>query len=153
MPGSEDGSHLPYHIYFPFSPLPHAHSCCWILIPLAYSHSVCYLFMSPRRRSSHEWYFSPDHNECKNGQHTCSQICGNTPGSYYCACRPGYYLDGDFRTCKGMRNMSWGSGAYQDFSKGGHIQGHHLGIADYIWFIRLLSLVYQRAQSYYRGMN
>ena len=26
--------------------------------------------------------------------------------------------------------------------------GHHPGIADYIWFIPLLSLVYQRAQSY-----
>ena len=32
-------------------------------------------------------------------------------------------------------------------------QGHHPGIADYIWFIPLLSLVYQRAQSYYRGMK
>ena len=37
----------------------------------------------------------------------------------------------------------------QDFLKG----GHHPGIADYIWFIPLLSLVYQRAQSYYRGMK
>ena len=36
---------------------------------------------------------------------------------------------------------------------GGHRQGHHPGIADYIWFIPLLSLVYQRAQSYYRGMK
>ena len=31
--------------------------------------------------------------------------------------------------------------------------GHHAGIADYTWFIQLLSLVYQRAQSYYRGMK
>ena len=31
--------------------------------------------------------------------------------------------------------------------------GHHPGIADYIWFIPLLSLVYQRAPSYYRGMK
>ena len=40
---------------------------------------------------------------------------------------------------------------------GGHRQGHHPGIADYmsdyIWFIPLLSLVNQRAQSYYRGMK
>ena len=36
---------------------------------------------------------------------------------------------------------------------GGDRQGHHPGIADYIWFIPLLSLVYQRAQSYYRGMK
>ena len=67
--------------------------------------SVYYLLTSLGRRSIHELSFFQDHDECKNGQHTCSQICGNTPGSYYCACRPGYYLDGDFRTCKGMRNI------------------------------------------------
>ena len=31
--------------------------------------------------------------------------------------------------------------------------GHHPGITDYIWFIPLLSFVYQRAQSYYRRMK
>ena len=41
----------------------------------------------------------------------------------------------------------------QDFSKGGSQQGHHPGIADYIWFIPLLSFVYQRARLYYRGMK
>ena len=44
-------------------------------------------------------------------------------------------------------------GRSQDFSKGGSQQGHHPGIADFIWFIPLLSLVYRRAQSYYRGMK
>ena len=47
-------------------------------------------------------------------------------------------------------------GRSQDFSKGSHrgySPDHHPGIADYIWFIPLLSLVYQRAQSYYRGMK
>ena len=39
------------------------------------------------------------------------------------------------------------------FQRGGSQQGHHPGIADYIWFIPLLSLVYQWAQSYYRGMK
>ena len=38
------------------------------------------------------------------------------------------------------------------FQRGGG-GGHHLGIDDYIWFIPLLSLVYQRAQTYYRGMK
>ena len=32
-------------------------------------------------------------------------------------------------------------------------QGDHPGIADNIWFIPLFSLVYQRAQSYYRDMK
>ena len=67
--------------------------------------SVYYLLKSLGRRSFHGFSFFQDHDECKNGQHTCSQICGNTPGSYYCACRQGYYLDGDFRTCKGMLNI------------------------------------------------
>ena len=51
-------------------------------------------------------------------------------------------------------------GHSQDLSKGGWggvtettQQGHHLGIADYIWFILLLSLMYQQAQSYYHGMK
>ena len=39
------------------------------------------------------------------------------------------------------------SGVARIFKRGGHRQGHHPGIADYIWFIPLLSLVYQRAQS------
>ena len=57
-------------------------------------------------------------------------------------------------------------GVARIFQRGGHrgyspdchvdlhaVQGHHPGITDYIWFILLLSLVYQRAQSYYRGMK
>ena len=45
-------------------------------------------------------------------------------------------------------------GRSQDFSKGGAGGGGHRGYSpDYIWFIPLLSLVYQRAQSYYRGMK
>ena len=35
----------------------------------------------------------------------------------------------------------------------GYSPDHHPGIADYIWFIPLLSLVYRRAQSYYRSMK
>ena len=36
-------------------------------------------------------------------------------------------------------------GVARIFQRGGHRQGHHPGIAHYIWFISLLSLVYQRA--------
>lgn len=46
-----------------------------------------------------------DRNECE-GQHNCGQICGNTPGSYYCTCRLGYYLSSDLRTCKGNMPVS-----------------------------------------------
>ena len=47
-------------------------------------------------------------------------------------------------------------GVARIFQRGGHrgySPDHHLGIADYIWFIPLLSLVYQRAQSYYHDMK
>ena len=44
-------------------------------------------------------------------------------------------------------------GVARIFQRGGPRQGHHPGITDYIGFIPLLSLVYQRAQSYYRGMK
>ena len=40
-------------------------------------------------------------------------------------------------------------GVARSFQRGGH-RGYS---PDYIWFIPLLSLVYQRAQSYYRGMK
>ena len=50
---------------------------------------------------------------------------------------------------RSMTSQHSAQGRSQDFSKG----GHHPGIADYIWFIPLHSLVYQRAQSYYRGMK
>ena len=36
-------------------------------------------------------------------------------------------------------------GVARIFQREGHGQGHHPGIADYMWFIPLLSLVYQRA--------
>ena len=44
-------------------------------------------------------------------------------------------------------------GVARIFQRGGHRQGHHPVIADYMWFIPVLSLVYQRAQSYYLGMK
>ena len=47
-------------------------------------------------------------------------------------------------------------GVARIFQRGGHrgySPDHHPWITDYIWLIPLLSLVYQRAQSYYRGMK
>ena len=48
-----------------------------------------------------------------------------------------------------VRSLALSRGVARIFER----RGHHPGIADYIWFIPLLSLVYQRAQSYYRGMK
>ena len=44
-------------------------------------------------------------------------------------------------------------GLYRGVARSFQRVGHHLGIAAYTLFIQLLSLVYQRAQSYYRGMK
>ncbi|CAI8020961.1 Fibulin-5, partial [Geodia barretti] len=35
-----------------------------------------------------------DIDECEEGSHDCSQICVNTPGSYYCNCQRGFQLVG-----------------------------------------------------------
>ena len=48
-----------------------------------------------------------------------------------------------------VHSLALSGGVARIFERG----GHHPGIADYTWFIPLLSLVYQRAQSYYRGMK
>ena len=47
------------------------------------------------------WYlinycFNADNNECDSneGLGPCSQICINTPGSFYCSCEVGYTLSG-----------------------------------------------------------
>ena len=53
----------------------------------------------------------------------------------------------------GWRANRFSRGVARIFQRGSHRQGHHPGIADYIWFIPLLYLVYQPAQSYYRGIK
>lgn len=41
---------------------------------------------------------SPDIDECST-EHNCEHVCVNTDGSYKCACRDGYALDSNGRTC------------------------------------------------------
>ncbi|KAM4699797.1 cartilage matrix protein [Discoglossus pictus] len=36
---------------------------------------------------------------CSTGDHDCQQICVSTPGSYTCACRDGFTLNEDGKTC------------------------------------------------------
>ncbi|XP_068121557.1 cartilage matrix protein [Hyperolius riggenbachi] len=36
---------------------------------------------------------------CTTGDHDCQQICVSTPGSYTCACRDGFTLNDDGKTC------------------------------------------------------
>ena len=45
-----------------------------------------------------------DINECSTNSHSCdvNAVCGNTLGSYTCACKPGYWGNG--RTCSGKLN-------------------------------------------------
>ena len=42
-----------------------------------------------------------DINEC-NGDHVCNHNCNNVNGSYTCSCDPGYVLQSDHRSCKGV---------------------------------------------------
>jgi len=42
-----------------------------------------------------------DVDECRDQAGTCQQVCRNTWGSFYCACRRGYRLGADAATCTG----------------------------------------------------
>ena len=44
--------------------------------------------------------FHADIDEC-GGDHMCEVACNNTAGSFHCACRAGYTLMDDRRTCGG----------------------------------------------------
>uniref|UniRef100_A0A8C2GL75 Collagen and calcium binding EGF domains 1 n=1 Tax=Cyprinus carpio TaxID=7962 RepID=A0A8C2GL75_CYPCA len=57
------------------------------------------------RHRNREKPYCLDIDECANNNETvCSQICVNTPGSYRCECKKGFYLEDDGKTCtKGER--------------------------------------------------
>lgn len=39
---------------------------------------------------------------CATGDHDCEQVCLSSPGSYTCACREGFTLNSDGKTCNGQ---------------------------------------------------
>ena len=41
-----------------------------------------------------------DINECVETPYVCSQLCDNTPGSYYCTCGNGYIREPDGKSCR-----------------------------------------------------
>ncbi|XP_047238857.1 cartilage matrix protein isoform X1 [Girardinichthys multiradiatus] len=43
---------------------------------------------------------------CATGDHDCQQVCISTPGSYKCACKDGFILMDDGRTCSACRNAA-----------------------------------------------
>ena len=45
-----------------------------------------------------------DHDECLSSHHGCQHLCNNFHGSYSCSCYSGFSINGDNRTCSGMRS-------------------------------------------------
>ncbi|KAI2652876.1 Cartilage matrix protein [Labeo rohita] len=43
---------------------------------------------------------------CATGDHDCEHICISTPGSFKCACREGFTLQGDGRSCSACSNAA-----------------------------------------------
>ncbi|KTF90738.1 hypothetical protein cypCar_00008456 [Cyprinus carpio] len=43
---------------------------------------------------------------CATGDHDCEHICISTPGSFKCACREGFTLQGDGRSCNACSNAA-----------------------------------------------
>ncbi|PKU33354.1 hypothetical protein llap_16342 [Limosa lapponica baueri] len=49
------------------------------------------------------WVFSSVVSDlCATGDHDCEQICISTPGAYKCACKEGFTLNNDGKTCSGI---------------------------------------------------
>lgn len=46
-------------------------------------------------------YTCQDIDECSEKENMCKTLCKNTYGSYKCACKPGYKLHTDSRSCVG----------------------------------------------------
>lgn len=46
----------------------------------------------------------PDVDECQVHNGGCQHRCVNTPGSYFCECKPGFRLHADGRTCLGKQS-------------------------------------------------
>nr|XP_033771272.1 epidermal growth factor-like protein 8 [Geotrypetes seraphini] len=51
-------------------------------------------------------YCQIDVDECRTPIHSCSQQCVNTPGSYHCACHPGFSLGADGKSCQELPTPS-----------------------------------------------
>ncbi|XP_029440125.1 epidermal growth factor-like protein 8 isoform X1 [Rhinatrema bivittatum] len=51
-------------------------------------------------------YCHIDIDECRTPIHSCSQQCVNTPGSYHCACHPGFSLGPDGKSCQELPSPS-----------------------------------------------
>ena len=45
-----------------------------------------------------------DRDECLPSRHGCQHLCNNFHGSYSCSCYSGFSINGDNRTCSGMRS-------------------------------------------------
>ncbi|XP_030362923.1 epidermal growth factor-like protein 7 isoform X2 [Strigops habroptila] len=52
------------------------------------------------RADGHALGCNRDVDECTGQSHGCSQLCLNTAGSYHCACRDGFSLAADHRSCQ-----------------------------------------------------
>ena len=59
--------------------------CEYIIILYMLFHTICFA----------------DVDECTDGSHNCAQLCYDTSGSFACACRSGYTLASDGRSCNG----------------------------------------------------
>ncbi|KFP02845.1 Cartilage matrix protein, partial [Calypte anna] len=42
---------------------------------------------------------------CATGDHDCEQLCISIPGSYKCACKEGFVLNNDGKSCSGMKGV------------------------------------------------
>lgn len=79
------------------------HICIYLLFPIWDSrriHRISVRDWNLKSQALRKITFLSDIDECKVGKGGCSDTCINTPGSYFCTCPFGFYLDKDKKTCK-----------------------------------------------------
>ena len=58
-------------------------------------------YKQKQKTESELHFYSTDFDECQLATPPCGQLCNNTVGSFMCACRDGYRLENNGRTCAG----------------------------------------------------
>ncbi|EPY87285.1 cartilage matrix protein precursor [Camelus ferus] len=72
-------------------------------------------FYSLGRNPGGEIHLTPVVSDlCATGDHDCEQVCLSSPGSYTCACREGFTLNSDGKTCNVCSGGSGGGSSATD---------------------------------------
>ncbi|KAG1671510.1 Low-density lipoprotein receptor-related protein 8 [Nymphon striatum] len=97
---------------------------------------ICTVFLQSFNAMDKENALTAQMNECRTNNGGCSQLCVDTPGGYYCDCKPGFKLL-DNRTCDDIDECKISGSCSQICinTKGSHKcecePGYHIEVIDH----------------------